>query len=86
MIVANAASIKRPTTEIGDEYNNPVIVVEKLSQAHNDLLEAMDAADRLMQEGIERAREIIGKLSQMSSDLEERSRGLKEVDTRSLEA
>lgn len=86
MIVANAAAIKRHTTEIGDAFNNPVIAVEKLSQAHNDLLEAMDTADRLRQEGIEHARENIGKLSQMSSELEQRSLGLKEAETRSLEA
>ncbi len=86
LIVANAAAIKRHTTEIGDAYNNPVIAIEKLSQAHNDLIEAMDTADRLKQEGIDRARENIAKLSQMSSELEERAGGLREAETRSVEA
>ena len=86
LIVANAAAIKRHTTEIGDAYNNPVIAIEKLSQAHNDLVEAMDTADRLKQEGIDRARENIAKLSLMSSELEQRAGGLREAGTRSIEA
>ena len=86
LIVANAAAIKRHTTEIGDAYNNPVIAIEKLSQAHNDLVEAMDTADRLKQEGIDRARENIAKLSLMSSELEQRAAGLREAGTRSIEA
>lgn len=52
VILANAAAIKQHTAEIGDVYNNPVIAIDKIAQAHNDLIEAMDAADRLKQEGI----------------------------------
>ena len=78
LIVANAASIKQHTAEIGDVYNNPVIALEKITQAHNDLIEAMNIADRLKQEGIDSAREHIARLSEMSADLEERSRGLRE--------
>ncbi len=53
LIVANAAAIKQHTNEIGDVYKNPVIAIEKLQQAHNDLLEALDTASRLKTEGIE---------------------------------
>lgn len=86
MIVANAAAIKQHTTDIGDAYNNPVIAIDKLSQAHNDLVDAMDTADRLKQEGIDQARENIAKLSQMSSEMEQRAIGLADSATRSLEA
>lgn len=34
LIVANAASIRHDTQEIGDVYNNPVIALEKIAQAH----------------------------------------------------
>ena len=78
LIVANAASIKQHTQDIGDVYNNPVIAIDKITQAHNDLIEAMNTADRLKQEGIDKARENIAKLSQLSSDLQERSQGLRE--------
>ena len=89
VIVANAASIRQHTQEIGDVYNNPVIAIDKITQAHNDLMEAMDLADRLKQEGIDGARENIAKLSQLSADLQERSRGLREqrgAEPQSVEA
>ena len=89
LIVANAAAIKQHTQEIGDVYNKPVLAIEKITQAHSDLIEAMNTSDRLKQEGIDSARENIAKLTEMSSDLEERSRGLREqreADARSIEA
>ena len=78
MIVANGAAIKRHTAEIGDVYNSPIIAIEKLTQAHGDLVEAMETASRIKQEGIEAARENIARLAEMSTDLERRSRGLPE--------
>ena len=89
MIVANAVAIKQHTAEIGDVYNNPVIAIDKLTQAHNELIEAMDLADRLKQEGIDAARENIAKLSQLSGDLQQRVSGLREqrvTETKSIEA
>jgi uncharacterized protein YaaN involved in tellurite resistance len=76
LIVTNAASIKQHTTEIGDVYKNPVIAIEKLQQAHNDLIEALDLATRLKTEGIDAARENIAKLRQMSDQLSEKVTGL----------
>ena len=78
LIVANAASIKQHTQEIGDLYNNPIIAMDKITQAHNDLIEAMNEADRLKQEGINVARENIAKLGQLSTDMEQRSQGLRD--------
>ena len=88
LILTNAESIKRHTEEIGDVYNSPVIAIEKITQAHNDLIEAMDIADRLKQEGIDSARENIARLTQLSADLEQRSHGLRKVapETASIEA
>ena len=78
LILANAAAIQRHTVEIGDVYNSPVIAVEKIAQAHTDLIEAMDAVERLKQEGIDTARENITKLSELSADLSHRAGGLPE--------
>ena len=47
----NAAAIRRQTEEIGDLYNEPVIAMDKLVQAHHDLLAALDAATRLRDDG-----------------------------------
>ena len=76
LILANAETIKSHADEIGDVYNSPVIALEKIAQAHDELIEAMNTADRLKQEGIEAARENIARLTQLSVELEQRSRGL----------
>ena len=89
LIAANAASIKQHTADIGDIYNNPVIAIDKIEQAHNDLIEAMDMADRLKQEGIDSARQNIAKLRELSTAMQERSQGLREqreTEPRSIEA
>ena len=78
VIAVNAASLRHHTEEIGDVYNNPVIAMGKITQAHNDLIEAMNTADRLKLEGIQAAQENIARLRQLSADLEQRSRGLRE--------
>ena len=76
LVAANAATIRRHTLEIGDLYRSPVIAIEKLAEAHSDLVEALDTAGRLQQEGIESAREGIARLTEMSADLEQRVSGL----------
>lgn len=88
MLEANAAAIKQHTEEIGDVYNKPVIALEKIAQAHQDLLEALDTATRLKQEGIDAARENIAKLSQMSSEMQQRAGALLESakEPKSIEA
>ena len=76
VIVANAAAIRRQTEEIGEVYNNPVIAIDKITQAHNELLEAIDIAGRLKEEGIATARKNIAKLSELSSHLQTHVEGL----------
>ena len=86
VLVANAAAIKRHTTEIGDVYNNPVIAMDKITQAHNDLVDAIEAAGRLKQQGIETARENIAKLSELSTEMQQKASGLLESAAGSVEA
>jgi len=87
MIVANAATIKQHTDEIGDLYKSPVIAIDKITQAHNDLIEAMNTADRLKQEGIEEAKKNIAELNRLSTEMQERSQGIREQrQAQSIEA
>jgi len=87
MIVANAETIKRHTQEIGDVFNEPVVAVEKITRAHDALLEAIDMADQLRQEGIVSARENISRLGRLAGALEERFAGMRELpEGKSLEA
>ena len=75
LVVANATAIKRHTQEVGDLYNNPVIAIEKVSEAHDELIEALDLASTLRQEGIEAARRNTAELSRRAADLERRLEG-----------
>lgn len=87
MIVTNAETIKRHTEEIGDVYNEPVIAVEKIAQAHDALIEAIESANRLKEDGIASARENISKLSRLAGVLEERFAGTRQLpEGKSLEA
>ncbi len=76
LITANAMAIRTHTQEIGDLYTNPVIAIDKIQQANNDLIEALDIADRLRQEGIQSARDNIARLAELSSTLSQRATGL----------
>jgi uncharacterized protein YaaN involved in tellurite resistance len=76
LIAANAAAIKRHTEDIGDIYNEPVIAIEKITQAHNDLIEALTIAGRLRQDGIAAAQDNIAQLGHLLVGLEGRISGL----------
>jgi uncharacterized protein YaaN involved in tellurite resistance len=89
MLAANAKAIKTHTQQIGEVYNNPVIALEKISQAHDDLLAAMDMAARIKQQGIESAQENIAKLSLISAQLKHKVDDLAEPggsEPKSIEA
>ena len=72
LVVANAVTINRHTQEVGDLYSNPAIVMEKISEAHDQLVDAMDMASRMRREGIEVAQRNIARLSELSAELEQR--------------
>jgi uncharacterized protein YaaN involved in tellurite resistance len=87
MLTNNAAAIARHTKEIGDLYTSPVIAIEKITQAHNDLLEAIETANDLRAQGIATARENAGLLAKLSSEMERHTGRLKESpETHSVEA
>ena len=73
MIAANAAAIKQQTREIGDVYNNPVIALEKVTAAHDQLIEALDTVEQMQTSGIEQARQNIARLAELSGELHQRA-------------
>ncbi|MFL6203800.1 MAG: toxic anion resistance protein [Acidimicrobiales bacterium] len=83
MIVQNAQAIRAQTDEIGDLYNEPVIAMDKLVQAHHDLVAALDAASRLREDGTATARRNIVELTSLTRELGEKVQGLEdETETR----
>ncbi len=77
MLAANAASIRQQTSEIGDLYTNPVLAMDKVKEAYDDLLGAMDEMDSLRRTGTESAREGIAQLNAMTAELAPRAEGLR---------
>lgn len=80
MITQNAAAIRRQTEEIGDLYNDPVIAMDKLAQAHQDLLAALDIASTLREQGISTSRKNIEELTVLTKELSEHVDGLEHDD------
>jgi uncharacterized protein YaaN involved in tellurite resistance len=76
VITQNAAAIRKQTEEIGDLYNEPVIAMDKLVQAHQDLLAALDLASRLRDEGVITAKRNIDELTGLTRELSTHVHGL----------
>ena len=67
LVVSNAELIKRHTEEIGDVYKSPVIAIEKVTQAHASLVEAIESARRLRTESVIAAKQNIERLNDLAS-------------------
>jgi uncharacterized protein YaaN involved in tellurite resistance len=78
LVLANATAVRQHTREIGDLYSDPIIAAEKISQAHDELVEALKSASQLRQEGIAAARDNIARLNQLSGALVQSVSGLLE--------
>src|SRR5262249_43308882 len=76
LVTANAAAIRKQTEEIGNLYQDPVIAMDKLTQAHHDLIAALDIAAKLRQDGLDTARRNIAELTVLTDDLQRQVRGL----------
>ena len=70
MLEANAAAIGQQTREIGEMQNNPVIALDRVRNAYNTLVGAMDEMDTIRSAGTEKARAGIAELARMSAALE----------------
>jgi uncharacterized protein YaaN involved in tellurite resistance len=76
MIADNANAIRRHTQEIGDVYNNPAIALDKIIEAHDQLVEALKMVNQLERKGSESARQNILKLTELSADLQQKALAL----------
>jgi len=72
LIVSNATAVRRQTEEIGDLYQDPVIAMDKLTQAHHELVAALDVAGKLREQGIDTARRNIDELTVLTQELDQR--------------
>ncbi len=77
MLEANAAAIGSQTREIGEMQNNPVIALDRVKNAYETLVGAMDEMDRIRSAGTEKARAGIAELTRMSAVLEPKVEALR---------
>ncbi len=70
MLEANAAAIGNQTREIGEMQNNPVIALDRVKNAYESLVSAMDEMEQIRAAGTEKAKSGIAELSRMSAALE----------------
>lgn len=79
LLAANAATIRQQTGEINELMNNPVLAMDKVKAAYDDLMAAMDETERVRALGVEKARTNIAEVKQMSAGLEERTDAFRSV-------
>ena len=70
MLEANAAAIGRQTREIGEMQNDPVIALDRVKNAYESLVSAMDEMEQIRSTGTAKAKAGIAELSRMSAALE----------------
>ncbi|MDE0627122.1 MAG: toxic anion resistance protein [Bryobacterales bacterium] len=77
MLEANAAAIGRQTREIGEMQNHPVIALDRVRNAYESLVGAMDEMEQIRMAGTEKARAGISELTKMSAALEPKVEALR---------
>jgi uncharacterized protein YaaN involved in tellurite resistance len=72
--------------EIGDLYKEPVVAIDKLNEAVQQLEQAIDATNRMKSEVIDRAKENIVRIKDMTEEIRSKAGALPGTDIKSLEA
>lgn len=72
LLAANAASVREQGAEIREMANNPVIALDKVKSAFDDLMAAIEDAEGAKRKGIENAQKGISMLSDMTSEIGDR--------------
>lgn len=90
VLADNAAAIRQQTQDIGQLLQDPVVAIDQVKKAYDDLVAAVDAASAIRAKGIQNATGVIDQLTQMSKTLEAKagiaSANRKQLAPESLEA
>ncbi len=72
ILVQNAANLKDQSAQIHEMQGNPVLAIEKVTTAYNDLVATMDQIDASRATTLQRAKADLPKLQRMTRDLDDR--------------
>ena len=86
MLVSNAVLINRHVKEIGDLYKEPIVAMDKLGKAIEELEQAIEATNKMKAEGIEAARNNIVSIKIKTEEIRTKAGLLPDADVKSLEA
>ena len=86
MILSNATMINQHVKEIGDLYKEPIIAMDKMDAAVQQLEQAIDETNKQQSEGIAVAKENITKFKALTQQIKDKSGQLPDADVKSLEA
>ncbi|MCH6546614.1 MAG: toxic anion resistance protein, partial [Deltaproteobacteria bacterium] len=86
LLKANAASIRRQSTEIAELHTNPVLALDKVKAAHDDLLAAIEETEKIKKQGVAKATEGIAALSKMSETMGKKAGVLRSEEKEKTEA
>ena len=79
MLVQNAASIRQQTQAVGELYTNPVLALDKVTEAYHELVGSLDDLDAIRKTGTESARQGVAQLTALSADMSSRAEALHEA-------
>lgn len=77
LLAQNARAVREQGAEIRELNNNPVLAMEKIQSAYDDLMAAMDETEQVRMEGVRVARQNVAELKAMSEKMGERTQALK---------
>jgi uncharacterized protein YaaN involved in tellurite resistance len=86
MLVSNSQLIHQSVLEIGDMYKNPFIPMKMMEDSATELEKAIDDWNKLKMEGIEAAKENIGKIKVWTEEIKKKAGELPDMEVKSLEA
>lgn len=86
MILNNATMINHHVKEIGDLYKEPIIALDKLEKAIDQLEIAIEETNKLKAEGVVKALDNVEKLKELTQEVKEKAGQLATGEVKSLEA
>ena len=86
LILRNASLINSHAKEIGDLYKEPIVAMDMLQKAVEQLEQAIDATNKLKIESIEQDKKNIVVIRDLTEELKTKAGTLPDTDVRSLEA
>jgi len=82
LLLDNAKALRKQTEEVKELYTSPVLALDKVQKAYEELAKAIDEFENIKEKGYQIAVQNISKLEAMNEQLEIKLKSLEEVEKR----